>query len=1433
MCVAAAALHCTRVRVCVCVCVGGVRACVRASRARACVNARSRALPSLKCPALWCLRAAVAFNLFAEDREQVISGSQIRTVLKMFFGEARHILVELMNQIEDIYGMDIAVVSTRGTTYKVRWSEEPSLQRVFAALEKKLADERWRMVDYSLDFREQGQVDGLTFEGFCKWCTSNTYRSRLRMLDWLKVLGDMWLQRMGLAKHANDPMQHHHPASCQHAHPGRTHPQHRAHPPARSAFQVSKIPMLAQEFHRLTQAQLTRAFADDSSQSGQFGSTVGSGTSGSGNHRRCESSLELSEAEFDRCLVRLGVTHPPLRKRFFKVFERKLQKEHYARSTPIVGAFGFIEPREFMTGLQLLMLRDRDEKFDMVFKMFDVQGRGFIGEAELLRLINLFFLVAHDAVGSIIYTFEKLLGKDPAIEKEIRAGGARLQRHYSDVVAKAVFSDLEPDGPDGVKRLDLSELKQWSAENDGRLRDWFDCLSYHWMASIEKTVQGMENSIDFVPEGLLINLMGAYDMDPERPLTEDPHYKMLQLSMWDPNSDSAFKLQATKQPSGFSSGAPKIPGPNCTFHPSKVKSIQELFTKLGGADGVMSPAEWKRCLSAAGIHNEWVSTRLFTMFDTSGNLKMNAKQFTWGLSDICSAAPHPGTKMTPTEVRRAFAYRFYDTNLSGYFEKDECKKFLLSWQQACDVSVDRALHDFFKTFGLGEAYLQKMEAQQHVMADRKRIAKMAKEIQEELIRFNDDLFVLFTGTYGTRMNYENFNDFTTKAPVAVDWLTDLGTHLNDQFPTLAGLTFDDSPVKTDPRATELSQAKMRKDFRSFSIKGVMHADNLVQLLKRQRVSTNALFGKLLFRVIDDDGNGTVTEDEFVDAMTRTIMGTPEERLKTVYRMVDAKKSGFIDATSLRTFLQSWFSAALDEVQAVSTGIDEWLNGRVATAGRKTSSTRPPRVGGLDAQLFVPSLRQPKPRDSNLEIAVNMRKRSTAQVSLLVDYMVDQAMGFAQSSNPSMGKHLYSDEFAQWLSANTHFIDWMARVGGPWMVTEEQADEEHETSKVGPAARRPVRSPGVAIPTKPPVDPMVAVITAADIGKPISSLVYSATTGEPHFGTVMQPIVFAHGPGSMWWARALRNRAHVCPSQKRPKTHFDSITLADIRAVFAADVAARRIYDKAKFRAKLRHDRLNFKSTHVMDKLYAIFDVNDDGMLDAEEAGCGLVLLAKGNTPDRLRLAFDLFDVGKNDAIQKHDMRVFLCAFTRVAAEVMSGMLDRLSELFGPEPNSRDELKVAAEYRMRLLKRTREKLDAATERMIEGAFAADVNQDHVLSWQEFELWAEENPTFRTWVEQLGLSCLESIATAEDEDMPHKDGERPVPSTFRARRKFPNGTLFERLRVYQVRDIFSSYATYGQLNPDRFAACLRKLKIFSPYTVRRLFTLFDRDGSGGEA
>ena len=175
--------------------------------------------------------------------------------------------------------------------------------------------------------------------------------------------------------------------------------------------------------------------------------------------------------------------------------------------------------------------------------------------------------------------------------------------------------------------------------------------------------------------------------------------------------------------------------------------------------------------------------------------------------------------------------------------------------------------------------MKALEATSHVKAERTRIAELTQEVQRELIRFNDELFVIFAGAYGTRMNYEHFKAFVKQAPIAVDWLSDMGTLLQEKFPTLAGMTFEDSNANRDPKATEISHEKMRKSFRAFSTMGVMDGGDFVQLMKKQKVTGNSLFGKLLFRVIDGDGNGSVTEDEFIEALTRTVMGTPELRVQ--------------------------------------------------------------------------------------------------------------------------------------------------------------------------------------------------------------------------------------------------------------------------------------------------------------------------------------------------------------------------------------------------------------------------------------------------------------------------------------------------------------------------------------------------------------------------
>ena len=88
-------------------------------------------------------------------------------------------------------------------------------------------------------------------------------------------------------------------------------------------------------------------------------------------------------------------------------------------------------------------------------------------------------------------------------------------------------------------------------------------------------------------------------------MISDPHYQHLLEKMW---GSTTRRTPPPPRPAPVGrGGAPAIPKPHCTFAPSKVKAIQDLFAKLSGADGVMTPAEWKRCLRAAGVFNELVT----------------------------------------------------------------------------------------------------------------------------------------------------------------------------------------------------------------------------------------------------------------------------------------------------------------------------------------------------------------------------------------------------------------------------------------------------------------------------------------------------------------------------------------------------------------------------------------------------------------------------------------------------------------------------------------------------------------------------------------------------------------------------------------------------------------------------------------------------------
>jgi hypothetical protein len=278
-------------------------------------------------------RLQFCFNLIDLHRDQKVNQSQVHTFLKSLFAEARSITVDMMSQLEDIFGMNVAVVAGGATTHKIRWHEEPSLKCVFELVEQRRLKQYSMMRTVVSEFRERdGEgIGGLKLSGFERWCTSPDENVRLRVLDWLRRLGETWLQRILLSVEGRD--QHYdlgHHGHFQHG-PGHV---------SRTAYQVVRMPLLRAQFHQITETSLIK----------QFGRT----------------DRELTQEEFNFKLERLGVLNPFMRERFHQMFSRTRNARRTAGvvSTQEASSCGFIEPRDFMAGISLLTVHGREHYVD-------------------------------------------------------------------------------------------------------------------------------------------------------------------------------------------------------------------------------------------------------------------------------------------------------------------------------------------------------------------------------------------------------------------------------------------------------------------------------------------------------------------------------------------------------------------------------------------------------------------------------------------------------------------------------------------------------------------------------------------------------------------------------------------------------------------------------------------------------------------------------------------------------------------------------------------------------------------------------------------------------------------------------------------------------------------------------------------------------------
>jgi Ca2+-binding EF-hand superfamily protein len=147
----------------------------------------------------------------------------------------------------------------------------------------------------------------------------------------------------------------------------------------------------------------------------------------------------------------------------------------------------------------------------------------------------------------------------------------------------------------------------------------------------------------------------------------------------------------------------------------------------------------------------------------------------------------------------------------------------------------------------------------------------------------------------------------------------------------------------------------------------------------------------------------------------------------------------------------------------------------------------------------------------------------------------------------------------------------------------------------------------------------------------------------------------------------------------------------------------------------------------------------------------------------------------------------------------------------------------------------ERLHRAGEHLLAQARARSVAEEDgeiAFTRDEWCTWLLESPRLRQWLSRLGNAAVEALSALEDcylPLLPEGRGELPE-STYRLWRKFPLGTHFDHITPEHVRQVFEANASDGQLRLEQFSLCLNQMQIYSTFSIRRLFQLFDHDESG---
>ena len=674
------------------------------------------------------------------------------------------------------------------------------------------------------------------------------------------------------------------------------------------------------------------------------------------------------------------------------------------------------------------------------------------------------------------------------------------------------------------------------------------------------------------------------------------------------------------------------------------------------------------------------------------------------------------------------------------------------------------------------------------------------------------------------------------------------------------------------------------------IPGIMNVVQFERCMRSLGVD-NSLLCRQLFRVFDEDRSGSIEVGEFMENFHRLAEGTDDEKHKIMFAVHDVDDNKVVTERSLRRLFRSFFEPTQSQLMTLTNELNAILTALPAShfAGERYKTVRkvavrkkldsveedydygnilsPDKEKELDRGVGLKVLESQKvggetrikfstspdlwtsirdrngealvvPRLESSSLSVILQKNCANSSDWIVEAMVEHALRYA-----TQPEQLQRREFIAWAETNTVVSSYLHQIVRPWMVTRDSVKitEESDTAKSDSIVTSDVMKKQLQKKVDDARQALSKVITEADIGKPLHEVVKDSAGHK--VARKESSVPPSTTPMGVRWSRAftiIHRSEAVQRNQIRPKTHFDNINQADVEFVFTKDSTASHSY--ATFQAVLK--QLGFTSDRMVRRVFDTFCAMKQGgerTLTKAESACGMLLLAKGTASGRLQKSFSFIEDGGR--VTEAAIESFLTVYQGVALEVMTDLLARSGEVLGPKPVTKDELHAATSFQQKIRELARHRLQLAGQQMLEEARARSMDSGEEslnpnaasLSRNEFQAWVLECPRLKQWLNQLGNASVEALSTLEESDMSampsvSTTNERPTESSYRLLRKFPLGSHFDRITPEDVRRVFEAHSLQGRLGVEQFGLCLNEMGIHAAFTIRRLFQLFDTDGSG---